>query len=255
MSDSFDIRRLLEGWSYDPANEARIVQGDNGREILQVRTPVGIEQLEMQGRPDGTRPHGMESALEFHLRRLAKAKAAENEDGFKLDPDECAELFAEGTLYYFRYVRLLQLKRWVETGRDTARNLQLFDFVHEHAARAEDRNHLERWRPYILRIHAIASAFLTLDQGAHKKALKTVQAAMARIESLEERHDETYAFERDRSLAALRDLEAQIEQARPVSALERLEQQLQRAIDRQEFERAAKLRDHIRYMKSRQPAG
>jgi protein-arginine kinase activator protein McsA len=53
----------------------------------------------------------------------------------------------------------------------------------------------------------------------------------------------------------LRDLEAQIEQARPVSALERLEQQLQRAIDRQEFERAAELRDHIRDMKSRQPAG
>jgi hypothetical protein len=254
MSDSPDIRRLLDAWSYDPAKEARIVQGDDGREILQVRTPVGIEQLEMQGRPDGAHPHGMESALEYHLGRLTQARAAGSGDGFKLDSDECAELFAEGTLYYFRYVRLLQLKRWVDTVRDTARNIQLFDFVHEHARRAEDRNHLEKWRPYILRIHAIASAFMTLDQGGHKKALKTVQAARERIECLEERGDESFAFERERSLAALRDLEAQIEQARPVSPLERLEQQLQRAIDRQEFERAAELRDRIREMKSRQPA-
>ena len=134
MSDSLDIRRLLDGWAYDPARDARIVSGDDGREILQVRSPVGIEQLEMQGRPDGARPHGMESALEFHLARLAQARAEGKADRFKLGPDECAELFAEGTLYYFRYVRLLQLKRWVETLRDTTRNLQLFDFVHQYAA-------------------------------------------------------------------------------------------------------------------------
>jgi tetratricopeptide (TPR) repeat protein len=254
MSDPFDLRRLLESWPYDPEDDARIVRGDDGREVLQVRTPVGIEQLEMQGRPDGTRPHGMESALEFHRQKLEKAQAAGREADFELDAGDCAELFSEGTLYYFRYLRLFQLRRWAETVRDTARNLQAFDLVRQYAAREEDRNYLEKWRPYIVRMNAAASALMTLEQGAHEKALKIVESAIARIEALEELNDETFTFERARSVGALRELASQIQQARPVSAMERLERQLRRAIDKQEFERAAELRDQIRELKSRQPA-
>ena len=74
MNDSPDLRRILKGWPYDPEHDARIVHGDDGREMLQVRTPLGIEQYEMDGRPDGLRPHGMESALEYQLHRLNQAK-------------------------------------------------------------------------------------------------------------------------------------------------------------------------------------
>lgn len=254
MSDSLDLRGLLENWSYDPDNDARIVRGDDGREILQVRTPVGLEQLEMEGRPDGARLHGMESALEFQQQRLQKAKAAGREAEFELDAQDCAELLSEGTLYYFRYLRLFQLKRWAETVRDTTRNLRAFDFVHQYAAREEDQNYLEKWRPYLVRMNAAASALMTLEKGAHEKALEIVQAAIERIEALAEMDDETFTFERARSVAALRELATQIQQARPVSAVERLERQLRRAIDKQEFERAADLRDRIRELKSRQPA-
>src|SRR6516164_5389851 len=74
MNDSADIRRILEAWPYDPDKDARLTQGEDGREILQVRTPVGLEQYELDGRPDGARPHGMESALEFYLQRLEDAR-------------------------------------------------------------------------------------------------------------------------------------------------------------------------------------
>jgi len=250
MRESFDIRGLLKSWPYHPDQEARIVTGDDGREILQVRTPLGIEQLEMEGRPDGERPHEMESALEYHLEQLAEATRAGTEAEFELDEEDCSELFAEGTIYYFRYVRLFQLKRWAETVRDTARNLRAFDLVHRHAAREEDRNNLEKWRPYVVRMNAIASAFLTLDKGDHAQALGLLQAAIARIEGLEELEDETFVFERARSLGALREVAAQIEQSRPLSALEQLEKQMRRAIDQQQFERAAELRDRIRMLKS-----
>jgi len=99
-----DLGPLLKSWPYDPENDARVVRGRDGRELLQIRTPVGIEQLEMEGRPDGTRPHEQESVLEYQLQRLAKAKADGREAEFELDPEECAELFGEGTLYYFRYL-------------------------------------------------------------------------------------------------------------------------------------------------------
>src|SRR6516162_6148010 len=172
MKDSADIRRILESWPYDPEQDARLTQGEDGREILQVRTPVGIEQYELDGRPDGARPYGFESALEYHLQRFVEAEAAGRDAEFKLDRQECNELFSEGTLYYFRYVRLFQLKDWARTVRDTARNLRVFDFIHRYALREEDQQFLEKWRPYIIRVHATASAMIELEKRSYESALR-----------------------------------------------------------------------------------
>lgn len=251
MKRSVDLRGLLDGWPYDPENDVRVVHGDDGREIIQVRTPVGIEQLEVTGRPDGARPYGMESVFEYHLHRLERAKQAGQEAEFELGPDECAELFAEGTLYYLRYLRLFQLQRWAEVVRDTARNMRLFDFVNRYAARDEDRTNLEKWRPYIIRMNAIAAAMLELENGAFERALGILDGAVERIESLPELDDETFQFERQRSLLALRELITQINKNRPLTELERLERQLKRAIETQQFERAAELRDRIRSLRNK----
>jgi len=246
MKESADIRRILQSWPYDPENDARLTQGEDGRSILQVRTPLGIEQYELDGRPDAARPHGFESALEYHLRRLQAAQASGRQTEFKLDQGECHELFSEGTLYYFRYIRLFQLKDWARTVRDTLRNLQVFDLIHQYAQREEDQQFLEKWRPYILRVNASATAMQAMEAGACDDALKTVREAIRKIESLEELEDDTFKFERERSVMALRELESQIQKNRPLSELEQLEHQLRRAIDKQEFERAARLRDRIR---------
>lgn len=252
MSDSADLRRILKSWPYDPENDARVVRGEDERELLQVRTPLGIEQYEMDGRPDGSRPHGMESALEYHQHRLNQARFSGREAEFELSPQECGELFHEGTLYYFRYVRLFQLKDWTRTVRDTTRNLRAFDFLHRYARREEDQQFLEKWRPYILRVHASATAMLEVEKEAYDQASKTLREAIEKIEALDELEDDTFKFERERSLLALRELKAQIQKNRPLSELERLEHQLRRAIDKQEFERAARLRDRIRELKQQQ---
>jgi len=144
MSDTVDLRNALQSWPYDPDDDSRLVRGEDGRAILQVRTPLGIEQYELEGRPDGLRPHGMESALEHHLQKLEQARAAGGDAQFELGPRECSELFNEGTLYYFRYVRLFQLKDWVRTRRDTSRNLRVFDLVNRYARRDEDKLFLEK---------------------------------------------------------------------------------------------------------------
>jgi hypothetical protein len=252
MSDSADLRKILKSWPYDSENDARTIRGDDGRELLQVRTPLGIEQYEMDGRPDGARPHGMESALEYHQQRLNQAKFSGRESDFDLGPQECSELFQEGTLYYFRYVRLFQLKDWARTARDTARNLRAFDFLHRHARREEDQQFLEKWRPYVLRVNASAQAMLELDKGAYDEAAKITRQAIQTIEALDDLEEETFTFERERSVTALRELLSQIQKNRPLSELERLEKQLRRAIDKQEFERAAQLRDRIRDLRQQQ---
>jgi len=211
---------------------------------------LGIEQYELEGRPDGARPHGMESALEHTLSKLEEATQKGKE--FELQPEQCGELFNEGTLYYFRYVRLFQLKDWARTIRDTARNLRVFDLVKRYARREEDRLYLEKWRPYILRVNRSAAVMLQLEHQHFEEALRLANEGVKQIENLEEVDDETFEFEKDRSLTALRELAAQIQKNRPLSEIEKLEKQLNRAIERQEFERAAQLRDKIRALKKQQ---
>jgi hypothetical protein len=249
MNESDDLKSLLQRWPYDPENDTRLIRGDDGRELVQVRTILGIEQFEADGRPDGARPHDMDSALDYFQQQHEEARQAGRDGDFDLSPEECSELFHEGTLYYFRYVRFFQLRDWQRTIRDTARNLRAFDFIHTHARREEDRQFLEKWRPYIMRVNASAAAMFEVERQAYEKGAKVVVDAIARIEGLEEVDDETFKYERDRSLMALRDLSEQILKNRPLSKVEQLEHQLNRAIEKQEFERAAQLRDRIRELK------
>jgi hypothetical protein len=249
MTPDFDLRQLLQSWPFDPENDARFLRVPDGREVLQVRTPLGIEQIEVDGRPDGLRPYGMESSLAYQLKRLEEARTAGRDGDFELTADECAELFDEGTLYYLRYIRFFQLRDWARTMRDTARNLSLFDLVRLYAQREEDQQFLEKWRPYILRVNSTAAAMLELDADAYDAALKSLQDSIKQIEALPELDDETFTFERERSLGALRELAGQIQSQKPVSELENLQRQLEAAVDAQEFERAAELRDKIRELK------
>ena len=128
----------------------------------------------------------MESALEHHLQRLNQAKFSGREADFGLDPEECRELFHEGTLYYFRYVRLFQLKDWARTVRDTSRNLRAFDFLHRYAQREEDQQFLEKWRPYVLRVYASAVAMLEVDKDAYDEASRIIRDTIRKIESLDD---------------------------------------------------------------------
>ena len=57
MARGKHIDHILRNWPYDPRSvSARVCQGSDGREILQMRVDMGILQLEVEGRPDGTRP-------------------------------------------------------------------------------------------------------------------------------------------------------------------------------------------------------
>ncbi|MCG3150144.1 MAG: hypothetical protein PCFJNLEI_03622 [Verrucomicrobiae bacterium] len=251
MKKTSDIRELLREWPYDPEKSIRVIAGDDGREVLQVRTPVGIEQFELEGRPDGLRPHNKESAFDFYLSRLARVKAAGEETAFHLNHTECVELFEEGVLYYFRYLHLFQLEDWARTARDTTRNLRLFDFVRQYAHRKEDRQHLEQWRPYILRINGVSRAMLAVAEQAHDRALQILRETIGKIEALDEVDNQTFHVERDRSLQTLRETVEQIEKSKPLTELEKLEKQLREAVDAQAFENAAELRDKIRAVRSR----
>ena len=172
MSRYPDLREFLARWPYDPGQNVRIVRGGDGRHVMFVRQAMGIEEYEVDGRPDGLRPHGVESALDFQLGRLAAAKSAGAEEAFRLSTQVCAELFNEGTIYYYRFIHFFRAGEWVRAERDTTRTLRLIEFVKRYGEQDEDRVQLEQWRIDVVRIHAAALAMALLRRGQYERALQ-----------------------------------------------------------------------------------
>ena len=60
---------LLSDWAFAPGQVlVRQIQGEDGRDLLQMRIDLGILQMETKGRPDGVMPEGFETFYS-HLQR------------------------------------------------------------------------------------------------------------------------------------------------------------------------------------------
>jgi len=240
-SMSSDISSILSEWPYDEENNVRRITGEDGREKLQVRLPLGIEQYEVDGRPDGLRPEGCESYLEY-FEGVAEREGA----GWRLSAPDFAKLYEEGLLYYFRYLLFFRVGDYEKCARDTARNLRLADFVRAHAGDPEMSAAIEQYRPYILRMNAISIAVGEAKAGNLEEALDILSEAMEEIEELEPVDTQIFRLEKARSLIALRDLKNQLKRQEPLSRVERLKEELAEAVSTENYERAALLRDEIR---------
>jgi hypothetical protein len=247
-----DISDILRSWEFDPAVNVRRIWGEDGVQKIQVRVDQGafqgILQLNLDGRPDCKKPYGMDFALDYFRGVLERFRSAHGGDdrGFTLDREACKELFDESSRVYGRYVFLLQLNDYQRVIRDTERNMELFRFVNTYAENEEDRVRQERWWPYILRIHATARARQAADRGEYEQALAMVAEAQERIGNLPAVEAEEFFVERDRSRQALTELAEELNSRKPRSHRELLEQRLQEAVEREEFERAAVIRDELK---------
>lgn len=249
-----DISDILRNWSYDPERNVRKIWGEDGREKVQIRIQqggfAGILQMDLDGRPDGRMPYGRKFALDYFAEAQKTCTHTQGEDEpFSLDREACQELFEEGACVYSRYVFLLQVGEYKRVIRDTERNMRLFRFVNTHASHAEDRIYLERWWPYIIRIHALARALLALQNQAYDEALHIVDDARQRIACLEELDVEEFRAERERSEASLGQLEERIRKQMPLSPEEELERQLAELVERESYEEAALVRDRLRALR------
>jgi hypothetical protein len=246
-----DIGQILENWPFDPENSIRKVIDASGIEKIQVRVDQGafqgVLQMNLDGRPDGRKPHGEAFAFDFfeesHQKVVEKNGSTE---AFQLSEDECQELFDESQRIYKRYVFLLQIQDYKRVVRDTEQNMELFRFVNAYAEREEDRGNLEKWWPYIIRIHGVARVMIATQNDDFESASTIIDEAREKIKALDQIDVEEFRIEKRRSIQALDDLEQELLSKRPLNLLERLRKELGNAINKEAFERAAKLRDRIR---------
>jgi len=256
---SQDISHMLQEWEFDPETNVRKIKGEDGIQKVQVRIDQGafqgILQLNMDGRPDGKKPHGFDFALDYYRHSLEIYRAEHNgsETGFSLARKACEELFDEGVRVYGRYGFLLQLKDYERVVRDTECNMGLFRFVNTYAQEEEDRSNLEKWWPYILRIHGTARAMLAFQAKDYDQALGIIEETKEKIEHLSGIEAEEFFIESERSQQALDGLREELQNSRPLSREERLKQDLQEAIDQEAFEKAALIRDELRDLQDLDP--
>jgi len=234
---------ILDGWDYDSDElQVRIVAGLDGKDKIQMRVDLGVLQMELEGRPDGVRPFGFESLLDFHQAKPPKHKGA----SYQVDGEACGSLMREGVQYYHRYLALFHLERYDLVARDTSRNLELFAFIREHATRRRDRLQFDQYRPYVTMMRSRALGLAALANDDHKRALEAIDEGVEGIRAFLTEYDQTDNLAECMELAFLLRWRKEVEHDRPVGPVESIEKQLQRVIAREDYEEAARLRDQIR---------
>ena len=250
-----DITKILKGWDYEPDEvSVRIVEGDDGQEKVQLRIDLGLLQMELSGRPDGQRPEGCRSWLDYYEQKQKEHDAA-NPDGasFELEDEDCGKLWREGVQFYHRYLSLWHLRRYDLCERDTARNLRLFAFVRDNAREDRNKLHFDQWRPYVTMMHTRAIATPLLRHDRYKEALAAIERGIEAVRDFLEEYghaDEAEECDELTSLVQWREKLLLDEKAaaavEPEDVIEILRGKLEEAVTSEQFEEAARLRDEIR---------
>ncbi len=250
---SEDIGHILGSWRFDPGEElmVRIITGDDGRPVIQMRIDMGIMQMEMDGHPAGEYPEGEDSWFDYYQRRRAEYEDSHVDDYFSLDEEDCRKLRREAVQYYYRYLSLMKLEDYPRVARDTGRNLRLFEFVRQYAESEADRWALDQYRPHVIMMHTRARASTALHEdpvAGVDRAVEIFDTGIGGIIGFYNEYGISSEMENSLELTILKSLKREFLRLRPPELP--LEEELERAIRKERFEDAAALRDRIRELKN-----
>ncbi len=240
---NYDISSILRNWDYDPTSiNARWVMGHDGRMKVQLRLDLGLFQMESEGRPDGTRPRGYVSLLHYYRSIVRTATGGQ---ALKLNGDACAELQQESLQYYYRYLSFYALRNFAGVVSDTDHNLAIIDLVTEFA---EDEDHawqFVQFFPYVRMMNARARAEQALAEKNHEEAIRALQKALDDINRFWSDYGESDNMSGN-EVELLSDLLRQVMKQKPKTKADRLQEQLDLAIAKEDYEKAAVLRDQMK---------
>ncbi len=250
---NFDISHLLDQWDYQPGQVVvRRFTGKDGVEKIQLRVDLGLLQMNVQGRPDGKRPLGHPSLFDHYQARLQKYRLEHDSEGrgFVLRLEDCSRLQIEALQYHHRYICLLQLEDHAGVIRDTERNLAVFDFVQKYAETEELAWQMLQFKPQLLMVHTRAKAAEFLRSKDYLAAMEQIEAGITRIQAFYREHSRSDLLEQSGELTYLRNWLGEISSQRPLSKREELEKALNEAVNNEDYEKAARMRDALRNLKT-----
>jgi hypothetical protein len=264
-----DITQVLKTWPYNPQHKIRIVTAQDDRKVIQLRLPLGIEQYELDGRPDGARPYGSGSVLEEFENRAEEYSDTRisSGEGFGISHEEYLELRSEAAQYYSRYLLLFQSGEFAKALRDALHSMRICSFVEKYVRADQDREVFLQYKPYIIWIYTISRLMLLLQAQDLRHAQLVLQEAIAEINNLAGIDAPAFLYEKERSLrhleSALRQIDFQNEESPPAQnapeavhltsapprketrSIQRLQEELRKAIHEENYEKAALIRDKL----------
>jgi hypothetical protein len=248
-SVSLDISKILNQWEFRPGQIlVRKFKGDDEVEKIQLRLDLGVLQMNASGRPDGSKPRGFETFYDYCQAQCKKAKISHGsgEIDFNLSEENCSELHMEAMQYYHRSLCHLQLNDYPAAIHDTGLNLEISDFLNDHAESEEIVTAFFQFRPQVLMIKTRAEGALALEGKQFVSAVSRVKAGIDEIRSFYEEYTDLESPDSTQEIQSLQSWLEEIEVQRPVTEREKLDKELAAAIRDEEYEKAAQLRDAIK---------
>lgn len=240
MTDSRDISDILEDWSYDSQSiRARIVAGQNGdADVLQMRIEMGIIQMKTEGRPDGHRPKGFATYLDYLLQEEITQGGE-----WTLDEEQCVEVDREFMQFYQRRISWLAIKEYEDVIRDADHTLALMDFCKRHSPDDGWTIVHEQYRPFVLFHRTQAAAYQQLNNTTPQAAIQCINDGLNTIKKIFTDHDLEEHFDEDELVNQLREIRESLRTEYSVGKT--LHEQLADAIASEQYERAAEIRDKL----------
>jgi hypothetical protein len=242
----------LQGWPYDPEPGeviAREIRARDGRTVLQVRVELGVLQMEVGGRPDGTRPHGFTTYLDYLRYRADSRGHAPGGKGpqWTMSRVHCAAADREFIQYYHRRVAWLALQHYDRALLDADHTLALMDFIRAHSGDEEYVDSHEHYRGLVLFHRTQAAAALALERRRPDEAIDVVRDGIGRLNAHQVGLSDDPAHSDDPTPTLVEQLHVLEGEIRENFAVEKtLGEQLDEAVAAEDYERAAQLRDEIR---------
>lgn len=244
MSHPEHLDELLRDWSYEPQTlGVRIVAGSDGRDVLQMRIDMGILQLEMEGRPDGSRPKGCDSYYQYLL-----SESVRYGDEFVIDDDQANEVDREFVQYYHRRICWLRLQDYERAIRDADHTLALMDLSKKYSDDDQWTLSHEQYRPFVLFHRTQAAALASLDEGGPEESIQAINGGLDSLREVFEEYEAEDHFDDDELVARLLDLRETLRKEYEVGKT--LDEQLADAVAKEQYELAARLRDELANGKS-----
>jgi len=245
MAQPQDIDEILLDWPYQPGTiNARLVHAADGREVLQMRIEMGLLQMESINRPDGHRPGGSETYLDYLI-----GQSLHKDNPRRLSEEECIEVDREFMQYYHRRICWLALREFRRAIKDADHTLNLMDLVASRSPEDQWTASHEQYRSFVLFHRTQAAALAELQESGPDKAIQKVDEGLARLRAVLEAQGIPESFDEDEMVAQLRELKGWVREQYQVERT--LTEQLADAVAAEEYELAAKLRDEIALRQSK----
>lgn len=229
---------LLSKWKFDPETlNVRMVKGNDGRDVLQMRVDMGVLQLETTGRPDGEILEGHESMLELIQNRVLE------EPDQMLSEDECNEVDREFMQFYHRRICWLRLQYYHRAVMDADHTLRLMDMSGKVSPDVEWSQSHEQYRPFVLFHRTQASALGELEEDTAENAIQAINSGLDSMREFFVTHDAEEHFDEDELVVRLVELRESLRSEYEVG--QTLKEKLADAVEQEQYELAARLRDEL----------